>query len=93
VRKAAAKMADAFDVEIDAFAEKLTKFVASASEEMTRSVAELLRAARSARGESAEAQSALEARATSTITRLGGLEQRLEGLRAGLWQAEPGSAL
>jgi len=85
VRKAAEKMADAFDAEIDRFADKLTKFVAQASEEMTRSVAELLRVARTAKGEGDEARLALESRATVAIERLGGLEKRLEELRAGLW--------
>lgn len=85
VEEVATKMADEFDARIDEFGDKLIEFVAQANDEMTRSIAEVVRAARAAKGEGAEAQAKLESRVGMAVARLGGVEQRMETLRKSLW--------
>lgn len=85
VREAATKMADAFDERIDQFGEKLIDFVAAANEEMTRSIAELVRAARDAHASGEEASSELIASTGMGLARLIDVEQRMATLRKGLW--------
>ncbi len=85
VLEAAGAMADAFDTRIDEFCEKLVGFVTDASEEMTRNIAEVVRAARDARRSGEGAADALVANAGTNLARLAEVEQRLQALRAQLW--------
>jgi len=85
VKAAASKMADAFDERIDEFGEKLIEFVATANEEMTRSIAELVRAAKDARAEGESAQSELKANTGMTLARLAEVHEKMDTLRKTLW--------
>jgi hypothetical protein len=85
VREAAGRMADAFDAQIDAFGDKLLEFVARASEEMSQSMADVVRAARDAQREGEHACVAMESTGGSVLARLGALEQRMKAMRGGLW--------
>ncbi|MEM6959584.1 MAG: dynamin family protein [Myxococcota bacterium] len=77
VREAAKKMADAFDTRIDEFGARLIEFVENAGAEMTRSFAELVRAARSARQ---QGEDSLERFAGATDEQLESLKVAGEGL-------------
>lgn len=85
VKDAAGKMAEAFDVRIDEFADRLVAFVQDANEEMTRSIAELVRTAREAREDGSEAEKELESGASMALVRLTDVDQRMEVLRKSLW--------
>lgn len=85
VKQAAAKMADAFDARIDEFGEKLIEFVAAANQEMSRSVAELVRAARTAKSSGEAAQTGMRTDVGMGLARLQDISGRLESLRTHLW--------
>jgi hypothetical protein len=78
-------MADSFDHEIDSFADKLLAFVAQASDEMMRSLVEVLRATRDARTAGEQAERALEDNLGPSAARVAALERRFTELRASLW--------
>lgn len=77
VREAAAKLADAFDRQIDSFGDKLVDFLAKATEETTRSIAEVLQSVRAARQEGDHAVARLESSTGPALARLAALESRL----------------
>lgn len=85
VKDAAGKMAESFEARIDDFADRLVAFVQEANEEMTRSIAELVRAAREAREDGTEAEKELESGASMALVRLTEVNQRMEALRKSLW--------
>lgn len=85
IMDAAEKLADAFDDQIDVFGDKLVDFVRRATDEMTRSIADVIRTARTAKSEGESSIEELEASTGSVIARLGAVEDRMKGLRAGLW--------
>ena len=85
VHDAAAKMADAFDTRIDAFGDKLVEFVTEANTEMTRSIAELVRAARDAKAKGEQSQSELQSDTGEQLARLADVSTRMSKLRKGLW--------
>jgi small GTP-binding protein len=85
VRDASVKLADAFDKEIDLFGDRLVEFVRTANEEMTRSIAEVVRTAREARVAGAERLDDLGQTVGTSIGRLGGLTDKMETLRRSLW--------
>ncbi len=85
VRDAAAKMAEAFEARIDEFAEKLIAFVEAANTEVTRSMAELVRAAREAKAEGDTAEAELQGGTSMQLAQLIDVEGRLRTLRSGLW--------
>ena len=85
VLAAAEKMAEAFDERIDEFGEKLIEFVAAANEEMTKSIAELVRAARDAKSEGQAAQTELKTNTGMSLARLVEVESKITGLRRTLW--------
>ncbi|MCC6874894.1 MAG: dynamin family protein [Sandaracinaceae bacterium] len=85
VKEAATKLADAFDKQIDHFGDKLVEFVRGANEEMTRSIAEVVRAAREAKAAGDDKMHDLEQTVGTAVGRLAALEDRMITLRAGLW--------
>ena len=85
VQKAAAELAEAFERQIDEFGDKLVDFVKSASEELTRSIAEVVRHARTARA-AGEAETAhLRDQSGMALSRLTTVEQKMSTLRTALW--------
>lgn len=93
VRQAAAKLADAFDKQIDEFGDKLVSFVRNANEEVTRSIAEVVRTAREARAAGAERLEDLEQTIGTALGRLRAVEDRMETLRRALWAPPPSAEL
>ncbi len=89
VRQAAAKLAEAFDAQIDQFGDKLVEFVRTANEEVTRSIAEVVRAVREARAEGAEQLDDLEQVVGTALGRLGAVDDKMETLRKSLWIDPP----
>ncbi len=85
VRQAAARLADAFDKQIDEFGDKLVEFVRTANEEVTRSIAEVVRTAREARSAGAEQLDDLEQTVGTALGRLFAVEDRMETIRRSLW--------
>jgi GTPase SAR1 family protein len=85
VRRAAAKLADAFDTQIDGFGDRLAMFVRTANEDMTRSIAEVVRTAREARSAGAERIDGLTQAVSTSLARLRGLEDKMETVRRALW--------
>lgn len=85
VKQAAQKLAEAFEKQIDEFGDKLVEFVRTANEEVTRSIAEVVRAAREARASGAEKLEDLEQVVGTSLGRLGGLEDKMETIRRSLW--------
>lgn len=92
VREAAAKMANLLDARIDEFGDWLAHFVTSASDELTRSVAEVLRAASHAKREGDAAREDLDRRTAMSSARLAAATSRMDTQRKALWatRAEPG---
>lgn len=88
VERAAADLAGAFEDHIDEFGDKLVQFVESASEELTQSMAEVVRHARAAkqRGEGDAAREVEDTR--MAIARLALIESTLAATRAALWAPE-----
>lgn len=85
VRQAAAKLAEAFEKQIDEFGDKLVEFVRTANEEVTRSIAEVVRKAREARSSGAEQLDDLEQTVGTALGRLFAVEDKMETLRRSLW--------
>lgn len=85
VKQAAQKLAEAFEKQIDEFGDKLIEFVRTANEEVTRSIAEVVRTAREARTAGQERLDDLEQVVSTSLGRLGGLEDKMETLRRSLW--------
>lgn len=85
VKQAAEKLAEAFEKQIDDFGDKLVEFVRTANEEVTRSIAEVVRAVREARSSGEEQLEDLEQVVTTSLGRIGGLEDKMETLRRSLW--------
>lgn len=92
VREAAAKMADLLDARIDEFGDRLAHFVTSASEELTRSVAEVLRAASRAKVDGDSAREDLDRRTAMSSVRLAAATSRMETQRKALWAASADAA-
>ncbi len=65
--------------------EKLIEFVTAANEEMSRSIAELVRVARDAHTSGEDASEELRASTGMSLARLIDVEQRMAALRKGLW--------
>ncbi|GAB5541744.1 MAG: hypothetical protein SangKO_015040 [Sandaracinaceae bacterium] len=85
IQEAAKKLAEAFDQQIDAFGDKLVDFVRNANEEVTRSIAEVVRAARSAREEGDEELEELTQTVGTSMGRLRAVADKMETLRKALW--------
>ncbi len=85
IQEAAGKLADAFEDQIDIFGDKLVEFVQRATEEMTRSIADVIRTARKAKVEGVDSIHQLEASTGSVMARLGAVEDRMKSLRTSLW--------
>ncbi|MEM1415357.1 MAG: dynamin family protein [Myxococcota bacterium] len=85
VAEAGGKMAEAFDARIDEFGEKLITFVTQATEETSKSIAELVRAARDAKQEGEVAQTMLSDETGMSLTRLTEVEAQITSLRKSLW--------
>jgi ribosome biogenesis GTPase A len=85
VQKAAADLADAFEKSIDDFGDKLVDFVKNANEELTRSIAEVVRHAREARQRGAGDIASLESQTGMSLARLASVEQKMTTLRTALW--------
>jgi GTPase Era involved in 16S rRNA processing len=92
VKAAAAKLADAFEAQIDEFGDKLIAFLRTANEEMTRSIAEVVRAAREARASGADELEALEASSATSLERVEALIGTMTTLRSSLWEESPPEA-
>jgi GTPase SAR1 family protein len=80
VAQAASEMRAAFGRQIDAFGERLTTFLREADEEMTQSLAEVLREVQRAAQEGEPAKQDLERRSGQHLARLGALDARLAAL-------------
>ena len=85
IEKAAGELAAAFERQIDEFGDKLVDFVKGASEELTRSMAEVVRHARSARAEGEGEALRVREEAGMALSRLGAVEQKMGSLRTSLW--------
>lgn len=85
VRTAAAKLAEAFEKQIDEFGDKLVEFVRTANEEMTRSIAEVVRAAREAKLSGKEEIEELAETVGTALSRLKSINTKMESLRKSLW--------
>ncbi len=92
VQKAAGELAEAFCKQIDELGDKLVDFVRTASEEMTRSIAEVVRHAKSARAEGDAKVSAVKDEAVMALGRLASVEARMGQLRTSLWANGTGTA-
>lgn len=82
---AAAELALAFEKQIDDFGDKLVDFVKNASEEMTRSLAEVVRQARNARAAGEAESKHLGEQTGMALSRLKTVEQKMTSLRTALW--------
>ncbi|MEC7525751.1 MAG: dynamin family protein [Myxococcota bacterium] len=85
IEEAAKKLAEAFDAQIDGFGDKLVEFVRSANEEVTRSIAEVVRTARTARQEGDEELEELTQAVGTSMGRLRAVADKMETLRKALW--------
>ncbi len=85
VIKAANDLADAFDRSIDEFGDKLISFVKSANEELSRSIAEVVRHVRETRQRGDVDLASLESQTGMSLARLHAIEQKMTSLRTGLW--------
>lgn len=85
VERAANELAEAFAKQIDEIGDKLVEFVRNASEEMTRSIAEVVRHARDARVEGDARTATVKDEAVMALGRLTSVEARMAALRTSLW--------
>lgn len=74
-----------FDERIAEFGERLVSFVTQANEEMTRSIAELVRTAREAKSAGSDSRDEQMSLAGANLARLADAEQRLGTLKKELW--------
>jgi hypothetical protein len=92
IEKASKELGLAFERQIDEFGDKLVDFVKSATEEMTRSMAEVVRHASAAKAEGEGETLRVREEAGMALSRLGAVEQKMGALRTGLWANGSGSA-
>ena len=92
VQKAAGELAEAFAKQIDEIGDKLIEFVRGASEEMTRSIAEVVRHARDAHIEGASRVATVRDDAVMALGRLTSVQARMSAIRTGLWTNGTGTA-
>ena len=92
IEKASKELGLAFERQIDEFGDKLVDFVKSATEEMTRSMAEVVRHASAAKAEGETETLRVREEAGMALSRLGAVEQKMGALRTGLWANGSGSA-
>ena len=92
IQAAAKALSVAFEKQIDEFGDKLIDFVKGASEELTRSMAEIVRHARSAKAEGEGETLRAREEAGMALSRLGAVEQKMGALRTGLWTNGTGAA-
>jgi small GTP-binding protein len=85
VEKAAADLAAAFEQQIDEFGDKLVDFVKNASEELTRSMAEVVRHAREAQSRGDVEVGRVREESGMSLSRLTTVEQEMGALRTSLW--------
>lgn len=85
VERAAGELATAFEGQIDAFGDKLVDFVRNASEELTRSMAEVVRHARDAQARGEGEVARVREETGMAVARLGAMEQEMSALRTSLW--------
>ena len=85
IEKAAKELATAFERQIDEFGDKLVDFVKGASEEVTRSMAEVVRHASHAKAEGEGETLRVREEAGMALARLGAVEQKMGALRTALW--------
>jgi small GTP-binding protein len=85
VEKAALELAGAFEQQIDEFGDKLVDFVRNASEELTRSMAEVVRHAREAQSRGEVEIGRVREETAMALSRLGAVEQEMSALRTALW--------
>jgi hypothetical protein len=92
VEEAARSLADAFCKQIDELGDKLVDFVKTASEEMTRSIAEVVRHARDAKAKGDENVALVKEDAAMALGRLQDVEHRMSSMRTALWANGSGGA-
>ena len=92
IEKAAKELGTAFERQIDEFGDKLVDFVKGATEEMTRSMAEVVRHASLAKAEGEGETLRVREEAGMALSRLGAVEQKMSALRTGLWANGSGNA-
>lgn len=85
IEAASKALAIAFEKQIDEFGDKLVDFVKSASEEVTRSMAEVVRHASAAKAEGETETLRVREEAGMALSRLGAVEQKMGALRTSLW--------
>jgi ribosome biogenesis GTPase A len=85
ISKAAMELASAFERQIDDFGDKLVDFVKGASEELTRSMAEVVRHARTAKSEGEVETLRVREEAGIALSRLVAVEMKMGALRTALW--------
>ncbi len=92
VQKAAGELAEAFAKQIDDIGDKLIEFVRNASEEMTRSIAEVVRHARDAHAEGESRVATVKDDAVMALGRLTSVQSRMGALRTALWANGTGTS-
>lgn len=92
VEKAAGDLATAFEQQIDEFGDKLVDFVKNASEELTQSMAEVVRHAKVAQQRGEGEVGRVREESGMSLSRLGIVEQEMGALRTSLWANGSGSA-
>lgn len=92
IERAAGELAGAFEKQIDEFGDRLVAFVASASEELTRSMAEVVRHAREALTQGEHEIARVREEAAMSLARLTTVEHEFGALRASLWANGSGHA-
>lgn len=92
VLKASSDLADAFEKSIDEFGDRLVEFVKNANEELTRSIAEVVRHAREARQKGEGEISALTQQTGMSLARLTSVEGKMTNLRTSLWTNGSGAS-
>jgi hypothetical protein len=85
VEKAAGDLATAFEQQIDEFGDKLVDFVKNASEELTQSMAEVVRHAKAAQQRGEGEVGRVREETGMALSRLGIVEQEMGSLRTSLW--------
>ncbi len=92
VEKAAGDLATAFEQQIDEFGDKLVDFVKNASEELTQSMAEVVRHAKVAQQRGEGEVGRVREETGMALSRLGIVEQEMGALRTSLWANGSGAA-
>jgi hypothetical protein len=92
ILEAGQKLAAAFEEQIGAFGDELVSFVQKATEEMTRSITDVVRAVRAAKSAGADSITKLEGNTGAVMARLGAVEDRMKAIRAALWSNGSGKS-